>query len=140
MQSYWLPTIRAAIQLSRQDGAGALQALQPALPYELGSPQPMATLYPVYLRGQALLLSHEGAAAAVEFEKVLAHRPLATFALGSLANLELGRAYAMSGETTKAARAYEDFFSLWKDADPDTPILREAKVEFARLKPASQTP
>ena len=86
------------------------------------------------------MLSHEGAAAAVEFEKVLAHRPLATFALGSLANLELGRAYAMSGETTKAARAYEDFFSLWKDADPDTPILREAKVEFARLKPASQTP
>jgi eukaryotic-like serine/threonine-protein kinase len=139
VQSYWLPTIRAAIQLSRQDGAGALQALQPALPYELGSPQPIPTLYPVYLRGQALLMSHQGEAAAVEFEKVLAHRTLATFALGSLAHLELGRAYAMSGETTKAVRAYEDFFSLWKDADSDTPILRAAKVEFARLNPASRT-
>ncbi len=126
--------------MSRRDGAGALQALQPALPYELGSPPPIATLYPVYLRGQALLLSHQGAAAAVEFEKILAHRPLATFAVGNLANLELGRAYAMAGETTKATRAYEDFFSLWKDADPDTPILREAKVEFATLNPVSRIP
>ncbi len=140
LQSYWLPTIRAAIHLSRRDASGALQALQPALPYEFGSPQPIATLYPVYLRGQALLLSHQGTAAVVEFEKILAHRPLATFAVGSLANLELGRAYAMSGETAKAARAYQDFFSLWTDADPDTPILREAKVEFATLKPASKTP
>ena len=140
MQSYWLPTIRAAIHVSRHDGDGALQALQPALPYELGSPQPIATLYPVYLRGQALLLSHQGAAAAVEFEKILAHRPLATFAVGNLANLELGRAYAMSGETTKAARAYQDFFSLWKDADPDTPILREAKAEFATLNSVSRIP
>jgi serine/threonine protein kinase/tetratricopeptide (TPR) repeat protein len=140
VQSYWLPTIRAAIHVSRHDGYGAMQALQPALPYELGSPQPIATLYPVYLRGQALLLSHQGAAAAVEFEKILAHRPLATFAVGNLANLELGRAYAMSGETTKAARAYEDFFSLWKDADPNTPILREAKAEFATLNPVSRIP
>ena len=139
VQSYWLPAIRAAIQLSRQNGAGALQALQPALPYELGMPQPIPTLYPVYLRGQALLMSHQGAAAAVEFEKVLAHRALATFAVGNLANLELGRAYAMSGETTKAARAYEYFFSLWKDADPDAPILREAKIEFENLKTVSQT-
>lgn len=140
VQSYWLPTIRAAIQLGHRDAAGALQALQPAVPYELGSPQPIPTLYPVYLRGRALLLSHQGAAAAVEFEKVLGHRALATFAVGSLANLDLGRAYAMCGENKKAARAYEDFFSLWKDADPDAPIIREAKVEFARLKPASQTP
>ena len=140
VQSYWLPTIRAAIHVSRHDGDGALQALQPALPYDLGSPQPIATLYPVYLRGQALLLSHQGAAAAVEFEKILAHRPLATFAVGNLANLELGRAYAMSGETAKAARAYEDFFSFWKDADPDTPILREAKAEFATLNAVSRIP
>ena len=140
LQSYWLPTIRAAIHLSRRDASGALQALQPALPYEFGSPPPIASLYPVYLRGQALLMSHQGAAAAVEFEKILAHRPLATFVVGNLANLELGRAYAMSGETAKAARAYENFFSLWKDADPDTPILREAKAEFAILKSASQTP
>lgn len=137
VQSYWLPTIRAAIQLSRKDGASALQALQPALPYELGSPQPIATLYPVYFRGQALLLSRQGTEAAVEFEKVVAHRPLATFAVGAIANLGLGRAYAMSGETTKAVRAYENFFSTWKDADPDTPILREAKAEFARLNPPS---
>jgi eukaryotic-like serine/threonine-protein kinase len=140
VQSYWLPTIRAAIQLSRQDGAGALQALQSALPYELGSPQPIATLYLVYLRGQALLMSHQGTAAAVEFERVLAHRPLATFAPGNLANLELGSAYAMSGETTKATRPYQDFFSLWKDADPDTPILRKAKAEFVSLNPLSGTP
>ena len=126
--------------MNRRDGAGALQALQPALPYELGSPPPIGTLYPVYLRGQALLLSHQGAAAAVEFEKILAHRPLATFAVGNLAHLQLGRAYAMAGENTKAISAYEDFLSLWKDADPDTPILQEAKVEFAKLKPAVQTP
>jgi eukaryotic-like serine/threonine-protein kinase len=139
LQSYWLPTIRAAIQLSHQDAAGALQALQPALPYELGSPPPIATLYPVYFRGKALLLAHQGTAAAVEFEKILAHRALATYAVGNLANLELGRAYAMSGDATKATRAYEAFFSLWKDADPDTPILREAKSEFANLNPSSRT-
>ena len=62
------------------------------------------------------------------------------FAVGNLANLELGRAYAMSGQTTNAARAYGDFFSLWKDADPDTPILREAKAEFATLNPVSRIP
>ena len=134
VQSYWLPSIRAAIQLSRRDASGALQTLQPALPYELGSPPPIATLYPVYLRGQALLISHQGAAAAVVFEKVLAHRVLTTFASGSLANLELGRAYATSGETEQAERAYQHFFNLWKDADPDIPVLKDAKAEYARLK------
>ena len=92
-------------------------------------------LYPAYVRGQAYLLAHNGPAAAAEFQKLLDHRGIVVnFVTGSLAHLQIGRAYAMAGETAKAKAAYQDFFNIWKDADPDIPILKEAKAEYAKLQ------
>jgi eukaryotic-like serine/threonine-protein kinase len=103
----------------------------------LGEPPPLlqASLYPAYLRGQAYLMAHNGPAAAAEFQKILDHRSMVlNFVTGSLAHLEIGRAYAMAGDTAKAKAAYEDFFNLWKDADPDIPVLNEARAEYAKLQ------
>jgi eukaryotic-like serine/threonine-protein kinase len=92
-------------------------------------------LYPVYVRGQAYLAAHNGAAAAAEFQKILDHRGIVqNLPLGALAHLQLGRAYALSGDSAKAKAAYQDFFTVWKEADPDIPILKEAKAEFAKLQ------
>jgi hypothetical protein len=93
------------------------------------------TLYPAYLRGQAYLLAKNGSAAVAEFEKLLDHRGIVlNFVTGALARLQLGRAYAISGDSAKAKAAYQDFLTLWKDADPDIPILLAAKAEYAKLK------
>jgi ATP/maltotriose-dependent transcriptional regulator MalT len=92
-------------------------------------------MYPVYVRGQAQLIAHDGAAAATEFQKFLDHRGITmNCPLGALAHLGMARAYALSGDTAKAKAAYNDFFALWKDADPDIPILQQAKAEYAKLK------
>jgi eukaryotic-like serine/threonine-protein kinase len=132
VQNYWLPTIRAAIELNRGNAAKAIEVLQAAAPYELGI---IGFMTPVYLRGQALLRAHQGAAAAVEFQKILDHRGIVTnFPFGSLAHLGLARADALAGDTAKAKTAYQDFFAIWKDADPDIPILKEAKAEYAKLQ------
>ena len=107
-------------------------SLEAAAPYELGE---VADLYPAYLRGQAYLLEHNGTAAAAEFQKLLDHRGIVVNSVtGSLAHLQLGRAYVMSGDTAKAKSAYKDFLTLWKDADLDIPILKEAKAEYAKLQ------
>jgi hypothetical protein len=91
-------------------------------------------MYPLYLRGQAYLLLHRGKDAAVEFQKILDHRGIVlNFPLGALAHLGLARAYALQGDTTKARTVYQDFFALWKDADPDIPVLQQAKAEYAKL-------
>jgi hypothetical protein len=91
-------------------------------------------LHPAYLRGLAYLAEKNGPAAAAEFQKLLDHQGIVqNFLLGSLAHLQIGRAYAMSGDRRKAKTAYQDFFALWKDADPDIPILKEAKAEYAKL-------
>ena len=94
------------------------------------------TLYPAYLRGQAYLVAHNGTAASDdEFQKLLDHRGIVVnFPLGALAHLGLVRAYAMAGDTVKSKAAYKDFLTLWKDADPDIPILKEAKAEYAKLQ------
>jgi eukaryotic-like serine/threonine-protein kinase len=137
LKLYWLPTINAAIELSKGNFSAALVELEAAAPYELGQPPPMqlGPLYPPYLRGEAYLLSHNGAAAAAEFQKFLDHKGIViNFVTGALAHLQLGRAYAMAGDTAKAKVAYPDFFTLWKDADPDIPILKEAKAEYAKLQ------
>jgi eukaryotic-like serine/threonine-protein kinase len=134
---YWLPTIMAAIEMKEGNPARAIIVLEEVAPYELAGPisPQVGTLYPVYLRGQAYLLAHDGTAAAGEFQKLLDHpRIVLNYPLGALAHLQLGRAYAMSGETTKAKAAYQDFLTLWKDADPDIPILKEAKAEYAKLQ------
>jgi tetratricopeptide (TPR) repeat protein len=134
---YWAPTIRAAIAIDRGNARAALQMLQTVTPYELGSPPPMglATLYPVYLRGQAYLLAHEGEAAAGEFQKILDHPYLVlNFPLHPLSRLQAGRAQAMTGDRAQAARAYQDFLALWKDADADIPVLKQARAEYTRLR------
>jgi len=136
LKVYWLPTINAALALDTGDSSQALADLEPAAPYELGFAGSFfgGDLYPAYLRGQAYLVAHNGTAAALEFQKLLDHRGImVNFVTGSLAHLQLGRAYTMAGDTTKARAAYQDFFTLWKDADPDIPILNEAKAEYARL-------
>jgi eukaryotic-like serine/threonine-protein kinase len=137
LKLYWLPTLKAAIELNGGNSAQALVFLEAAAPYELGEPPPTqeGTLYPVYLRGQAHVVAHNGIAAAAEFQKFLDHRGIViNFPTGALAHLQLGRAYAMSGDTAKARTAYQDFFTLWKDADPDIRILKEAKAEYAKLQ------
>ena len=130
---YWVPTIRASIEIHRGIPAKAIDLLQPVGPYELA--RHLASLYPVYIRGQAYLLLRRGGEAAAEFEKILDHRGITiNEPIGALAHLQLGRAYALAGDPAKAKVAYQDFFRLWKDADPDIPILKQAKLEYAKLQ------
>ncbi|MGC1451075.1 MAG: protein kinase [Candidatus Sulfotelmatobacter sp.] len=134
---YWLPTIRAAAELDQNRPAKAIEILQPAAVYELGGPSPLGpgTLYPVYLRGEAYLRLGQGDKAATEFQKFLVHPGcLMNFPFGALAHLQLGRTYAHEGDKARARVAYQDFLNLWKDADPDVPILNDAKAEFAKLQ------
>jgi eukaryotic-like serine/threonine-protein kinase len=133
---YWLPTINAAIELGKSNSSQARVDLEPAAPYELGlAGTDINYLYPAYLRGQAYLLTHDGNAAAAEFQKLLDHPGIAqNFVTQALAHLQIGRAYAMAGDTAKARVAYQDFFNIWKDADQDIPILKEAKAEYAKLQ------
>jgi tetratricopeptide (TPR) repeat protein len=136
IQGYWLPAIRGAIAVSKGDGKKAVELLQPASAYELGQPPQfqISTLYPIYVRGQAFLKQGQGQQAAAEFQKIVDHPGLVVnFPLGSLARLELGRARALGGDKAAAKQSYEMFFSLWKDADPSTPVLKEAKAEYAKL-------
>ena len=136
---YWLPAIYASIEIRRNNPAKALEDLQATAPYELGSPLPQfevgGSLYPVYIRGEVYLLLHQGKEAAAEFQKFLDHRGVAVSCpLGALARLQLGRAYALQGDTIQSRAAYQGFFTLWKDADADVPILIAAKSEYAKLK------
>jgi eukaryotic-like serine/threonine-protein kinase len=137
LKVYWLPTIKAAMELNGNNSTQAVVFLEAAAPYELGDPPQLqlGTMYPVYIRGEAQLMAHEGAAAATEFQKFLDHRGITlNFPLGALAHLGLARAYTLSGDTAKAKAAYKDFLTLWKDADPDIPIFIAAKAEYAKLK------
>ncbi len=139
LNNYWLPSIRATIEINRKSPAKALTYLQSAAHAEVGLHEPFvevaALFVPVYIRGQAYLLLRQGREAAAEFQKfsqyngITANGPLAV-----LAHLQLARAYALQGDTSKAKAAYQDFLTLWKDADPDVPILKEAKAEYAKLQ------
>jgi serine/threonine protein kinase/Tfp pilus assembly protein PilF len=136
LKLYWLPTLRASILINGANPTAALESLEAAAPYELGEPPPMqmGTLYPAYLRGQAYLLAHNGNAAVAEFQKFLDHRGIVVnFPTGALVHLQIGRAYAMSGDTAKAKAAYQEFLTLWKEADADIPTLKEAKAEYEKL-------
>lgn len=137
IQGYWLPAIHAAIAINAKQPARALEILQDAATYELGQSQPfqVGMLYPIYLRGQAYLLGQQGKEAAAEFQKIVDHRGIVlNFPLGALARLCLGRAYALEGNTAAARASYQDFLTLWKDADPEIPILKQAKSELAKLQ------
>jgi eukaryotic-like serine/threonine-protein kinase len=133
----WLPTVRAALDLNANNSTQALESLEAPAPYELGEPEQfqLGTMYPVYVRGVAYLAAHNGTAAAAQFQRILDHPGITiNFPTGVLAHLQLGRAYAIAGDTTKAKAAYQDFFTLWKDADPDVPILKQARAEYAKLQ------
>jgi ATP/maltotriose-dependent transcriptional regulator MalT len=137
LKLYWFPIVRASIALGSQKADDAMVALEAVAPYEFGEPPPfqIGTMYAPYIRGEAYLANHNGAAAAREFQKFLDHRGLVVnYPLASLAHLGLARAYALSGDTAKAKTTYQDFFTLWKDADPEIPILKEAKAEYAKLQ------
>lgn len=136
MKLYWLPTIEAAIASDQGDAGAALKHLDATRPYELGAAGTFVSyLYPAYMRGLAYLQLHDGADAAAEFQKLPAHAGVVTnFLTGALAHLQLGRAYAMAGDTAKAKAAYQAFFAVWKDADPGTPLLQQAKAEYAKLQ------
>jgi tetratricopeptide (TPR) repeat protein len=136
-QRYWLPTIRAAVALERKDPNKAIELLKDVSAIELGQATSNLTIFlcPVYVRGEAYLMLRDGSAAAAEFQKFIDHRGLVVnFPWGALARLQLARAYAIQGDTAKAKAAYQDFLALWKDADPDIPILKQAKAEYAKLK------
>jgi DNA-binding winged helix-turn-helix (wHTH) protein len=141
LQLNYLPTIRAAEQLwdggGRIDPAKAIEMLAPVTPYELGitALEEGLSLYPVYVRGQALLLARNGSAAATEFQKIIQHPGIVqNEPIGALAYLGLARAYALSHDSAQAHATYQEFFALWKDADPDVPILKQARAEYAKLQ------
>jgi len=138
IQGYVLPTVRAMLALKRGDGKRALELLRTASEYELAQPPAFSLstpLYPTYVRGQAYLRVGQGNQAAAEFQKIIDHRGLVgNYPLGALAHLQLGRAYALTGDTAKARAAYLEFLNLWKDADLDIPILKEAKAECVKFQ------
>jgi eukaryotic-like serine/threonine-protein kinase len=137
LRVYWFPTLKAALDLDANNPAQAVISLEAAAPYELGQPPQLqlGTMYPAYLRGEAQLMAHNGAAAATEFQKFLDHRGITlNYPLGALAHLGLARAYALQGDSAKARAAYQDFFGIWKDGDSDIPILKDAKAEYAKLQ------
>jgi tetratricopeptide (TPR) repeat protein len=136
VQRYWLPTIRAGCALERQDPNRAIELLKVAGTIELYPPAGLTiSICPAYLRGEAYLMLHDGNRAAAEFQKFIDHwGVVCNFPWGALARLGVARAYALQGDTAKARTAYQDFLTLWKDADPDIPILKQAKAEYAKLQ------
>jgi eukaryotic-like serine/threonine-protein kinase len=158
LRYYWLPVIRGSIELDRGHADKALELLQAAAPYDLANPfpvsaSPLGNMYAVYVRGQACLLAHQGGPAAVEFQKILGQPGIVTNSpIGALAHAQLARAYALQADAAPALRpassdpakdadpkaqaraAYEEFFHLWKDADPDIAILKQARADYAKLK------
>jgi DNA-binding winged helix-turn-helix (wHTH) protein/tetratricopeptide (TPR) repeat protein len=137
------PTLRALLALNHGDPSTAVDLLQTAIPYESGILSSggsevllgAGNLYPVYVRGEAYLAARQGRQAAVEFQKILDHRGITVMdPIGGLAHLRLGRAYVLMGDKGKAREAYKNFLTLWKDADPNIPILKEAKEEYAKLR------
>ena len=138
VQFNYLPTVNAILQINSGNPAKAIEILEAARPYELGSPSNISmslSMYPVYVRGLAYLSAKEGSQAIAEFQKILTHRGIVqTEPIGSLAQLGLARAYALQGDAIKAKAAYQDFLTLWKDADADIPTLKQAKAEYAKLQ------
>jgi hypothetical protein len=132
MQNFYLPSIRAALRLDSKQPSQSIQALEPAETYDFGGDR---TLYPVYIRGLAYLMAGQGQEAAAEFQKLLDHRGIVgNFVLGALAQVYLARAKSMSGDKEGARKSYQSFLTLWKYADPEVPVLQEAKAEYAKLQ------
>jgi eukaryotic-like serine/threonine-protein kinase len=136
----YLPALRAMIALNQDQPSKALELLQPAAPYELGSHRSsfgglFGNLYPSYVRGEAYLAAHRGVEAVAEFRRIREHRGIVVSdPIGALAPVQLARAYLMAGDRTNAKFAYDDFLTLWKDADPETPLLKQVKYEYAKMQ------
>ena len=131
LNRYWLSVVNAAVKIKEGRPQDAITLLEPALDYELSWVGPF---YPAYLRGQAYLAQGNNQAATTEFQKLIDHHGIVSDdPVGVLVHLQLGRTYAMQGDEAKAKAAYDDFFALWKDADPDIPILKQARIEYAKL-------
>ena len=127
--------VRASVFLHDKKAAQAVEVLSPAARYELGGVNPGFNLIPVYLRGLAYLQLRQGLSAAAEFQKIIDHPGIVgNTVVAPLAYLGLARAYAFAGDAAKSRTAYQDFFALWKDADPEIPILQQAKSEYAKLQ------
>jgi len=135
----YVPTIRAVLALNQAEPQRAVELLQVTAPHELGIPLSaisglFGALYPVYVRGQAYLAANNAIAAAAEFRKILDHRGIVVSdPVAALSHLQLGRTYALTADRAKAS-AYQDFFTLWKDADQDIPVLKQAESEYAKLR------
>ena len=139
VQFNYLPSLRAKFAVSKGNAAAAIENLRADAPYDFAqtdaSTYNWTALYPVFVRGEAYLAAHRGSEAAAEFQKILDHRGIVlNEPIGALAHLGLARAYAMQGSTAKAKTSYQDLFALWRDADPDIPILKQAKGEYTRLQ------
>ena len=143
VQFNYEPTLRALLALGHSQPSKAIELLETTIPYESGSPTVggseyllgAGNFYPAYVRGLAYLAAHQGAEAAAEFRKMLDHRGIVICdPIGALAHVQLGRAYALSGDKTKAKSTYQDFLTLWKDADPDIPLRKHAEAEYAKLQ------
>jgi tetratricopeptide (TPR) repeat protein len=136
----YIPTLQALYALNNGDPAKAIEVLQIAAPHELGVPRSamhaaFGALYPVYVRGLVYLALKQGVPAAAEFQKILDHRGVVVSdPVGALAHLQIGRAYEMAGDHAKAKEAYSDFLTLWKHADAEIPILKQAQAEYAKLR------
>jgi len=138
VQNYCLPTIRAAMKLHEKDPAAAVEILRPTVKYDLAYPASFNGLYPAYIRGLAYLQMDEGRLAAAEFQKLLDHPgTVGRDVTGALSHLQRARAQKMMGDQAAARRSYEDFLTLWKDADSDIPIYQQAKAEYAKLRTGS---
>jgi hypothetical protein len=136
----YLPVLRGLIALNYHQPSKAIELLAGAAPYELGTPRSnlqgfFGALYPVYLRGDAYLAANKGTEAIAEFQKILDHRGIViSDIIGALAHWQLGRAYVVAGDKVQARFAYENFFKLWKNADLDIPVLKQAKAEYTELQ------
>ena len=139
----YVPTIRALVALNHSQPSKAIELLQTAISYEGGTPIEggsefllgAGSFYPAYVRGLAYLASHHGTEAAAEFEKILDHRGVVLCdPIGALAYVQVARTYALSGDKTKAKSAFQDFFTMWKEADPDIPIFKQVKAEYTKVK------
>jgi tetratricopeptide (TPR) repeat protein len=135
VQRYLVPTVRAAVKLQQHDPAAAIDLLRETVPYDLAVTSSFDHLYPAYIRGLAYLKSGDGRSAAGEFQKLIDNPGLCwEFITGPLARLQLGRAQRLMGDNRSARKSYEEFLTIWKDADPDLPVYRQAKAEYAQLQ------
>ena len=135
VQQYGAPLIEAAVRLRSSDGAGAVALLEPVRRYDLADTTASPALYPSYLRGLAYLQTGDNAAAATEFQRILAHPGLVRRqVIGAVARLQLARAQRATGDGSAARKSYESFLALWQNADSDVPLFREAKAEYEALR------